>query len=138
MKDAVEATDFHRRRPSPQEMTSATDAAAALENMRADDGTLVIQAGDTGSVKVEPAIADQLIELLERVSRGSIVGFVPANFRVTTEQAADILHVPHANLIKLLDDGAILHLPPGYLARVSLVDLMRYVEQRDGEQSPAL
>ena len=138
MKDALEMPNFHLRRPSPQEMTSATYAAAALESMRTDDGTLDIQAGDSESVKIDPAIADQLIELLERVSKGSMVGFVPANYRVTTQQAADILHVPHENLIKLLEDGAILHLPPGYLARVSLVDLMRYLEQRDGEQSPAL
>ena len=138
MKDAVEATDFHLRRPSPQEMTSATDAAAALERMRANDGTLVIQAGDCGSVKIDPAIADQLIELLERVSIGSMVGFVPANSRVTTHQAADILHVPHEHLMKLLEDGEILHLPSGYLHRVSLVDLMKYKACRSRERSIAL
>lgn len=131
MKDAVVATDFHLRRPSPQEMASAIDAAGAFENMRADDGTLVIQVGDADSVRIEPKIADQMIELLERVSTGGMVGFVPANSRVTTQQAADLLHVPHEDLIKLLEDGAILHLPPGYLCRVSLVDLMRYMEQRD-------
>lgn len=138
MKDAVKATDFHLRRPSPQEMTSATYAASALENMRIEDGTLVIQAGDDGSMKIDPAIAEQLIELLERVSRGSMVGFVPANSMVTTRQAADILCVPHEFLINLLEDGEILHLPPVYIDRVSLVDLMRYKEERDREPTAAL
>ena len=116
MKDAVEATDFHRRRPSPQEMTSAPDAAAALENMRANDGTLVIQVGDTGSVKIEPAIADQLIELLDSVSGGNLVGLVSSKSRITTHLAAEILNVPHEYLMKLLEEGEILHLPPAIFA----------------------
>ena len=138
MKDAVEATGFHQREPSPEEMANSAAAASALANMRTDDGTLVIQAGEAGSVMIESSIADQLIELLESVSGGNLVGLVPSKSRITTHLAAEILNVPHEYLMKLLEEGEILHLPPGYLRRVSLVDLMRYMEQRDRERSAAL
>lgn len=138
MKDAVESARFMTREPSPDEMASATMAATALKNVRAEDGALEIQAGDAKPVRLAPVIADQLIELLGRMSNGDMVGFVPANAMVTSYQAADILNVPHPYLLKLLDDGEILHILSGYIHHVSLVDLMRYLERRTIERSAAL
>lgn len=138
MKDSIEAVDIRDREPSPEEAASAKAAAAALAKMRAEDGTLDIQTSDAGTVKIEPVIADQLIELLDRVANGSMVGFVPANSMLTTHQAADILNDSHEYLLKLLEDGEILHLPPGYFHRVSLVDLLRYKARRSIERAAGL
>ena len=134
MKDSIEAVNIRDREPSPEEAASAKAAAAVLSKMRAEDGTLNIQTGDHGTVKIVPAIADQLIELLDRVANGSMVGFVPAHSMLTTHQAADILNDSHEYLLKLLEEGEIFHLPPGYLHRVSLVDLMRYKARRSAER----
>lgn len=76
--------------------------------------------------------------MLGRVSKGDMVGFVPANSMVTSYQAASIINVSHEFFLKLLEDGEIKHLPPGYLHRASLVDLMSYLERRTIERSAAL
>lgn len=138
MKDAVEITGFTLQEPSPEEMTSATATATALAALRADDGALDLQFGEAGTVRVEPAIADQLIDLLNHVSSGNMVGFVPASSRVTTYQAASILNVSHQYLMKLLRDGEIQHLPSSYVHRVSLVDLMKYKLRRSIERADGL
>lgn len=138
MKDAVESVGFTPREPSPEEIASATMAESALTNARADDGALEIRTNDNVTVRIAPAIADILFELLGRVSSGDMVGLVPANFMLTTYQAADILNVPHPYFMKLLEDGEILHLPSGYLHRVSLVDLLKYLERRSRQRSVAL
>lgn len=138
MKDAIETAVFTPREPSPEEMTSASMAASTLTNARTDDGVLDIRVGDAATVRIAPPIADLFIELLHRVSGGDMVGLVPANSMLTTYQAADILNVPHPYLMKLLEDGEILHLPSGYLHCVSLVDLMKYMERRNRERSAAL
>lgn len=138
MKDAVELARYMPEKPSPEEMSSAAMAATVLKNARADDGAMEIRAGDSAPVRVEPAIVDKLINMLGRVSNGDMVGFVPANSMVTSYQAASIINVSHEFFLKLLESGEIKHLPPGYLHRVSLVDLMNYLERRTIERSAVL
>ena len=138
MKDAIETASYPPREPSPEDMASASIAASALTNARADDGVLEIRVGDAASFRIAPPLSDLLIELVRRVSDGDMIGLVPANSMLTTNQAADILNVPHPYLMKLLEDGEIFHLPSGYLHRVSLVDLMKYKERRNRERSAAL
>lgn len=138
MKGAVERARYIPEEPSPEEMASAAMAAAVLKNARTDNGALEIRAGDSAAVRVEPVIADKLIDLLGRLSNGDMVGFVPANSMVTSYQAASIINVSHEFFLKLLDDGEIKHLPPGYLHRVCLVDLMNYLERRTIERSAVL
>ena len=138
MKDAVERAHYMPEEPSPEEMASATLVATVLKNARADDGVLEIRAGDSAAVRVEPVIADKLIELLNRISNGDMVGFVPANSMVTSYQAASIINVSHEFFLKLLEDGEIKHLTPGYLHRVCLVDLMSYLKRRTIERSAVL
>lgn len=138
MKDAVEITGFTLQEPSPEEITSATATATALTALRADDGALDLPLGEVGSVRVEPAIVDQLIDLLNYVSSGNMVGFVPASTRVTTYQAASILNVSHQYFMNLLRDGEIQHLPATYVHRVSLVDLMKYKLRRSIERAEGL
>lgn len=138
MKDAVERTRYMPEEPSPEEMASATMASTVLKDARADDGALEIRAGDSVEVRVEPAIAEKLIDLLDRVSNGDMVGFIPANSMVTSYQAASIINVSHEFFLKLLEDGEIKHLPPGYLHRVCLVDLLSYLKRRTIERSAVL
>lgn len=138
MEDAVERARYMPEKPSPEEIASAAMAATVLKNARTDDGALEIRAGDSAAVRVEPVIADKLIDLLGRVSNGDMVGFVPANSMVASCQAASIINVSHEFFLKLLDAGEIKHLPPGYLHRVCLVDLMSYLERRTIERSAVL
>ena len=95
MKDAVERARYVPEKPSPEEMASAAMVATVLKNARADDGAMEIRAGDSAPVRVEPAIADKLIDMLGRVSNGDMVGFVPADSMVTSYQAASIINVSH-------------------------------------------
>lgn len=138
MDSAAEAIDLTRRLPTQDEVACAAEAATALAQARAADGFLAIHGKDGTSVRLEPAIADLVIDLLGGVASGNTVTLVPAGAMLTTQQAADILNVSRPHLSKLLKEGKIPFVPVGAHRRVMHADLMAYKDRRDAARNAAL
>lgn len=138
MTQAAEVIDLTRRLPTREEIASAAEAATALVNARTDTGALEIQGEDGAPIRLAPAIADLMIDMLGHLSRGDMVTLVPTGAMLTTQQAADILNVSRPYLSKLLKEGEIPHIPVGSHRRVMHADLMSYKERRDAGRSAAL
>lgn len=138
MENAAEVIDLTRRLPTREEVASAAEAATALANARAENGALEIRGDDGEPVRLAPAIANIMIDLLGHVSRGDMVTLVPTGAMLTTQQAADILNVSRPYLSKLLKEGELPFIPVGSHRRVMHADLMAYKDQRDGGRKAAL
>jgi len=138
MPDAAEAGDLTRRPPTQDEIVCAAEAATALARARTADGVLAINRKDGESVRLGPAVADLVIDLLDGVAAGKAVTLVPAGAMLTTRQAADILSVSRPHLAKLLRDGDIPFIPVGSHRRVMCADLMAYKDRRDAARNAAL
>jgi excisionase family DNA binding protein len=138
MENAAEVIDLTRRLPTREEIASAAEAATALANARAENGALEIRGDDGEPVRLAPALADIMIDLLGHVSRGDMVTLVPTGAMLTTRQAADILNVSRPYLSKLLKEGEIPFIPVGSHRRVMHADLMAYKERRDAARTAAL
>ena len=97
MPDISESDDLSRRAPMEDQIACAVEAATALSRTRAAGGVLAIHRGDGTSVRLAPAIADVVIDLLNGIASGKAVTQVPAGAMLTTGQAANILNVsrPH-------------------------------------------
>lgn len=138
MENAAEVIDLTRRLPTREEVASAAEAATALANARAENGALEIRGDDGEPVRLAPAIANIMIDLLGHFSRGDMVTLVPTGAMLTTQQAADILNVSRPYLSKLLKEGELPFIPVGSHRRVMHADLMAYKDQRDAGRKAAL
>ena len=131
----AEVIDLTRRLPTSEEIESAAEAATVLANARTENDALEIPGG---GVRLAPAIADLMIDVLGHVARGDMVTPVPTGAMLTTRQAADILNVSRPHLAKLLKDGEIPFVSVGSHRRVALADMMTYRKRRDAARAEAL
>lgn len=130
--------DLAERLPTTEEMESAAEAAAALARARNGNGSLAIPIAGEGEVRLAPAIADIIIELLGVLARNKMVTIVPTGAELTTQQAADMLNVSRPYISKLLKEGKIDHVRVGSHRRVPLAALMAYKAERDAGRRNAL
>jgi excisionase family DNA binding protein len=138
MPQKAEVIELARRLPTSDEIESAAEAATALANAQGTNGALEIAGADGESIRLAPAIAELLIDLLGHVARGNMVTVVPMSAMLTSQQAADILNVSRPFLSKLLKNREIPFVPVGSHRRVMLTDLLDYKERRDAERRKTL
>ena len=138
MTNATDPVDLGHRLPTQDEIACATQAVTALAHTRGGNGVLAIHREDGESVRLAPAIADLVIDLLGGVASGQTVTLVPTSAMLTTQQAADILGVSRPHLSKLLKTGEIPFVSVGSHRRVMHADLMAYMDRRDAARHAAL
>ncbi len=134
----ADAVDLGHRFPTQDEVACAARAVTALADARARNGVLAIHREDGETVRLAPAIADLVIDLLDSVASGHTVKLVPTGAMLTSQQAADILNVSRPHLSKLLKSGKIPFVSVGTHRRVRHADLMAYMDRRDAARHAAL
>lgn len=138
MPNTANVTDLTQRLPTNDEIESAAEASRALAHAQAETGRLALSGANGDQVRLAPAIADLIVNLLGHVAGGNMVTLVPTGAMLTTQQAADILNVSRPFLSKLLKEGEIPHVPVGSHRRVMFADLMTYKAMRDSARNAAL
>ena len=138
MSNATDAVDLGHRLPTQEEIACADQALTALADVRARNRALAIHREGGETVRLVPAIADLVIDLLGGVASGHTVALVLTGSMLTTQQAADVLSVSRPHLTKLLKSGKIPFVSVGAHRRVMHADLMAYMDRRDAARHAAL
>lgn len=87
--------------------------------------------GANGETVEIPASAFHALQLVvQGMARGQTMTLVPHGKELTTQEAADLLHVSRPHLVKLLDEGTIPHHKVGTHRRVRIEDALNYRERR--------
>ena len=137
--DRVE--DLDQRLPSEHERANANELRKLLAERVERGGELrVFQGPDMPPVelKLTPAVANLLLDLLRHIGSGSAVTIVPYEQMLTTQQAADILNVSRPYLISLLEKNEIDFDTVGRHRRIRAEDLFKYKRNRDERRRKAL
>lgn len=94
--------------------------------------------GEHEAVKIPPAAFRLLIDILAEMAQGNAVSLIPVHAELTTQEAADILHVSRPYLVKLLDEGTMPYRKVGKHRRVRYQDVIDYKTKIDGERRKTL
>lgn len=87
--------------------------------------------GPDGESMELPASAFHALKLIvQGMARGQTMTLVPHGTELTTQEAADLLHVSRPHLVKLLDAGEIPHYKVGTHRRVRIEDVLAYRKAR--------
>lgn len=138
MPDVANVIDLTERLPTNDEIENAAEVFRALAHAQSGSGRLVLIGENGDQIQLAPAVADLIVNLLGHVASGKMVALVPTGAMLTTQQAADILHVSRPFLSKLIKENQIPHVPVGSHRRVMFTDLMAYKERRDRKRRVAL
>lgn len=122
------------RQVDPAEAAELCNALSApLTGRRKDD------AGQGGRAVVIPEpLVQPLLELMRLLGEGRSVTLLAGDEEMTTQAAADLLHVSRPHLIKLLDRGEIPFHKTGTHRRLKMCDVLAFQQRRADERSAAL
>jgi len=122
----------------------ADAAAAAARGLRLalaghpDEVRIQVQADGSATVNVPGAAFELFLQILDEMADGNSVTIVPMHAELTTQQAADLLHVSRPYLVGLLDTGKIPHRMVGTRRRVLAKDVLMYKKQDDDQRQKVL
>ncbi|MCP9489451.1 MAG: helix-turn-helix domain-containing protein [Solirubrobacteraceae bacterium MAG38_C4-C5] len=85
---------------------------------------------DGEAVELPPSALQALEIVVQGMARGQTMRLVSHGKELTTQEAADLLHVSRPHLVKLLDEATIPHYKVGTHRRVRIEDVLDYRERR--------
>lgn len=130
--------------PSADDAQLALEASRVMARLGPANGAGAVRlrvetGGDSEEVVAIPHAAFGLLaDILVEMSKGNAITVVPIHAELTTQQAADLLHVSRPFLIEQLEKGQIPFRKVGKHRRVQLADVMKYKHTMDGHRLQAL
>ena len=77
-------------------------------------------------LKIPTKAYELFIDILRHMAEGKSITLLPSDATLSTQQAADILHVSRPHLVKLLETGQIAYTKVGSHRRVTMQDVVAY------------
>jgi hypothetical protein len=112
---------------------------ALVRLLEQGDGDCLRMVDATGApVALPPAVLEVLRQAVPILGYRNAVEIGSIGRSLTTHQAADLLVMPHAALLALLDEGAIPSREGTLGVEIALSDLLEYKAHRDAERRAAL
>lgn len=127
-------TAFHLAIASEQEQAKLKQIDDVLDTL----ANMSLSGPDGQPIDLPTSAQEVLRYAVHHLAQGQALNVIPAQEEVTTQEAAEILHVSRPYLIKLLDEGAIPFVTVGRHRRIRLNDLLLYKRLRDTQRRESL
>lgn len=122
----------HLIRPEPEEQDALVELERQLETMLSQGNRTAKLISPHGNEVELPASAFHALQLVaDGMAKGLTMMLLPQGKELTTQQAADILHVSRPHVIKLLEQGEMPYHQVGTHRRVKIEDVFAYREKRN-------
>lgn len=111
---------------------------AALCAKETDEHSLTMMLSNQETIKLPFSVVQLLIQILVQMAEGNAVTLVPIHAYLTTQEAADLLHVSRPYLIKLLEKGEMPFEKVGTHRRIKAEDVFSYQIKIEADKKDAL
>lgn len=109
------------------------DLDVALSRSTSSSVDIVVD-GTRQPIEISRSAASALREVLANEADGRQVKIVPVQKELTTQQAADLLHVSRPHVVKLIDTGKLAGHKVGAHRRLYADDVFAFKRERDAAQ----
>lgn len=123
---------------APEELADLRLLRTRLDELDAAQAPAALVGPDGERVSLPASAFAALRAVVDGMARGETLTLIPQGTELTTQQAADLLHLSRPYLVRLLDAGEIPHHRVGTHRRVRVEDVLAYRERRDGRRRDAL
>lgn len=82
--------------------------------------------GEQGHIDVPGKVFSMLQQIISHMADGRGVALIPSDAEISTQRAAELLHMSRPHMVKLLEEGEIPYRKVGTHRRVLMKDVMRY------------
>ncbi len=106
-------------------------AAVAIDQILEADAAVRLMDSDGVEIPLPDAVRSAIHDVVHALAHHGAVTVASPDKLLTTQEAADLLHVSRPYLIRLLDDGEIAFSMTGSHRRIRLNDLLDYKTQRE-------
>jgi len=131
--------------PSEDDISLAKAGSSKMEpfEMRMKNGDHLLTkfslpTGESVEISLSAGALSLFLATLKEMAKGNTVGLIPLQAEISTQEAADFLHVSRPFLVRLLDDKKIPSRKVGTKRRVRFDDLLRYKAIEDDERKKIL
>ena len=125
-------TPDHLIRSEPEEQDALVELERHLEAMFSKGERTAKLTSPHGEEVELPASAFHALQLVaDGMAKGLTMLLLPQGKELTTQQAADILHVSRPHVIKLLEQGKMPYHQVGTHRRVKIEDVLAFREKRN-------
>lgn len=128
-------------RPTLNDQRTARESLPFLTEIisqkKSDEVNIQLTQG-TSPVTIPLKALQLLAVILSSMAQGKAVSLIPSDAEISTQQAADLLHVSRPHLVKLLETGVIPFKKTGSHRRITLDDLLAYEGNQKKERREEL
>lgn len=129
------STTIHQRRDNviqaaPEEKQAMEQLSHQIDEIFRQHRMAQLVDPDGKTTEIPESAFNALMFVVTSMARGQTITLMPHGKDLTTQEAADLLHISRPHLIKLLDEGVIPHHKVGTHRRVRIEDLLAYRDQR--------
>ena len=125
-------------RPASSEADRFNELRDHAEALFGGDQKPYLIGPDGERIDLPESAFEALRVIIETMADGRSITLVPHDKELTSQEAADILHVSRPHLIKLLDRGELPFRLVGTHRRIKVEDVLAYRDRRDAERDAAL
>lgn len=111
---------------------------ARLRVLTSSDARPKLVGPDGEQIEIPESAFQAIRFLIDQMADGKSVTVVPLGTQLTTQQAADLLHMSRPHLVKLVDTGEIPHERVGTHRRLRIEDVLAFRNLRGERRSDGL
>jgi excisionase family DNA binding protein len=114
----------------PDERAPMAALARVLETVARDSARTRLLGPRGEQIELPASAFEALKAVVDTMAKGQTITLIPHHQELTTQQAADLLHISRPSLIKLLEAGELPYRKVGTHRRINIDDALRYRARR--------